>query len=234
MKIKISEDERFLFPENKEMLEWINNNQEKFGNVFRQKDTFNIFDDYFTIVALRYLQAKGITEKFGMKDFGYEEYKNYTAQIFNDVISYGKKANIRNIVTLIENCKDMSEVKKLKYNVIEKTCNHISDREFDYSETFRKVIRALKKEFPEAQIIDSERKVEIEGRYQECTLYIQEEELRSYYMAVAIIDEEGIRNTYEIIEGNAKLFITESHSETNYDNSKLEEKIDKILEKIKI
>ncbi len=169
-----------------------------------------------------------------MKDFGYEEYKNYTAQIFNDVISYGKKANIRNIVTLIENCKDMSEVKKLKYNVIGKTCSHISDREFEYSETFRKVIRALKKEFPEVQIIDSERKVEIEGRYQECTLYIKDEELRSYYMAVAIIDEEGIRNTYEIIEGNAKLFITESHSETNYDNSKLEEKIDKILEKIKI
>lgn len=78
MKIKISEDERFLFPENKEMLDWINNNQEKFGNVFRQKDTFNIFDDYFTIVALRYLQAKGITKKFGMKDFGYEEYKNYS------------------------------------------------------------------------------------------------------------------------------------------------------------
>lgn len=79
MKIKISEDERFLFPENKEMLEWINNNQEKFWNVFRQKDTFNIFDDYFTIVALRYLhQAKGITKKFGMKDFGYEEYKNYS------------------------------------------------------------------------------------------------------------------------------------------------------------
>ena len=50
MKIKISEDERFLFPENKEMLEWINNNQEKFWNVFRQKDTFNIFDDYFTEV----------------------------------------------------------------------------------------------------------------------------------------------------------------------------------------
>ena len=217
MKIEISEDERFLFPENKEMLEWINNNQEKFWNVFRQKDTFNIFDDYFTIVALRYLQAKGITGKFGMKDFGYEEYKNYTAQIFNDVISYGK---------------DMSEVKKLKYNVIEKTCSHISDREFEYSETFRKVIRTLKKEFPEVQIIDSERKVEIEGRYQECTLYIKDEELRTYYMAVAIIDEEGIRNTYEIIEGNAKLFITESHSETNYDNSELEEKIDKILENI--
>ena len=53
-------------------------------------------------------------------------------------------------------------------------------------------------------------------------------------MAVAIIDEEGIRNTYEIIEGNAKLFITESHSETNYDNPELEEKIDKILERIKI
>ena len=51
-------------------------------------------------------------------------------------------------------------------------------------------------------------------------------------MAVAIIDKEGIRNTYEIIEGNAKLFITESHSETNYDNSELEEKIDKILENI--
>lgn len=123
-------------------------------------------------------------------------------------------------------------MKKLKYNVIEKTCNHISDREFEYSETFRKVIRALKKEFPEAQIIDSEKKVEIEERYQECTLYIKDEELRSYYMAVAIIDEESIRNTYEIIEGNTKLFITESHSETNYDNPELEEKIDKILENI--
>ena len=78
------------------------------------------------------------------------------------------------------------------------------------------------------------KKVEIEERYQECTLYIKDEELRSYYMAVAIIDEESIRNTYEIIEGNTKLFITESHSETNYDNPELEEKIDKIFERIKI
>lgn len=52
-------------------------------------------------------------------------------------------------------------------------------------------------------------------------------------MAVAVIDEEGIRNTYEIMVGNSYCFITERYSKTNYDNWELEEKIDGVLEKIK-
>jgi hypothetical protein len=53
------------------------------------------------------------------------------------------------------------------------------------------------------------------------------------YMAVAVIDEEGIRNTYEIMAGNSYCFITESYSENNCVNMELEEKIDGVLEKIK-
>ena len=52
-------------------------------------------------------------------------------------------------------------------------------------------------------------------------------------MTVAVIDEDGIRNTYEIIAGNSYCFITESYSENNCVNIELEEKIDRVFEKIK-
>lgn len=127
----------------------------------------------------------------------------------------------------------MAEVKKLKYNFLEKIYADVSDQKFNFNQIFNKVIKALKKEIPGIEIIDSERKLKIEQRYQECGLYIQDEELRNVYMAVAVIDEDGIRNTYEIMAGNSYCFITEKYSETNYDNCKLEEKIDRVLEKIK-
>lgn len=134
---------------------------------------------------------------------------------------------------MLENCNDMAEVKKLKYNFLEKIYADVSDQKFNFNQIFNKVIKALKKEIPGIEIIDSERKLKIEQRYQECGLYIQDEELRNVYMAVAVIDEDGIRNTYEIMAGNSYCFITEKYSETNYDNCKLEEKIDRVLEKIK-
>ena len=149
------------------------------------------------------------------------------------MISFGKQLGIKDIVNMLENCNDMAEVKKLKYNFLEKIYADVSDQKFNFNQIFNKVIKALKKEIPGIEIIDSERKLKIEQRYQECGLYIQDEELRNVYMAVAVIDEDGIRNTYEIMAGNSYCFITEKYSETNYDNCKLEEKIDRVLEKIK-
>lgn len=215
------------------MLNWINDNPQKFKTAFKSSETFNVFEDYFSEVSLRYLQAKEILKKFGMEGLGYEEYKNYTSQILDDVISFSKELGIKNIVNMLENCNNMAEVKKLKYNLLEKIYCDVSEQKFNFNEIFIKVIKALKKEIPGIEIIDSERKLKIEQRYQECVLYIQDEELRDVYIAVAVIDEEGIRNTYEIMAGNSYCFITERYSETNYDNCKLEEKIDRVLEKIK-
>lgn len=233
MNIDKTKDERFTFKENQEMLNWINNNPEKFEVAFKISETFNVFEDYFSEVSLRYLQAKGILKKFGMEGFGYEEYKNYTSQILDDVISFGKELGIKNIVNMLENCNNMAEVKELKYNLLEKIYADVSDKKFNFNEIFIKVIKALKKEIPGVKIIDSKRKLKIEQRYQECVLYIQDEELRDVYMTVAVIDKDGIRNTYEIMAGNNYCFITERYSETNYDNWELEEKIDGILKKIK-
>lgn len=233
MNIDKIKDERFSFKENQEMLNWINDNPQKFKTAFKSSETFNVFEDYFSEVSLRYLQAKEILKKFGMEGLGYEEYKNYTSQILDDVISFSKELGIKDIVNMLENCNNMTEVKKLKYNLLEKIYNNVSDQKFNFNEIFIKVIKALKKEIPGIEIIDSERKLKIEQRYQECVLYIQDEELRDVYMAVAVIDEDGIRNTYEIMAGNSYCFITERYSETNYDNCKLEEKIDRVLEKIK-
>ena len=233
MNIDKTKDKRFSFKENQEMINWINDNPEKFDAVFKNSETFNVFEDYFSEISLRYLQAKEILKKFGMEGIGYEEYKNYTSQILDDIISFGNQLGIKDIVNTLENCNNMAEVKKLKYNLLEKIYYDVSEQEFHFSEIFTKVIKDLKKEIPGIEIIDSERKLKIEQRYQECGLYIQDEELRDVYMAVAVIDENGIRNTYEIMAGNSYCFITERYSETNYDNWELEEKIDKVLEKIK-
>lgn len=233
MNIDKTKDKRFSFKENQEMINWINDNPEKFEAAFKSSETFNVFEDYFSEVSLRYLQAKGILKKFGMEGLGYDEYKNYTSQILDDIISFGKKLGIKNIVNMLENCNNMAEVKKLKYNLLEKIYNDVSDQKFNFNEIFIKVIKVLKKEIPGIEIINSERKLKIEQRYQECRLYIEDEELRDVYMTVAVIDEDGIRNTYEIITRNNYCFVTESHSESNCLNIKLEEKIDKVLEKIK-
>lgn len=233
MDIDKTKDERFSFEENQEMLNWINNNPEKFKSAFKSSETFDVFEDYFSEVSLRYLQAKGILKKFGIEKLGYEEYKNYTSQIFDDIISFGNQLGIKDIVNTLENCNNMAEVKKLKYNLLEKIYYDVSEQKFHFSEIFTKVIKDLKKEIPGIEIIDSERKLKIEQRYQECGLYIQDEELRDVYMAVAVIDEDGIRNTYEIMARNSYFFITESYSENNYNNLKLEEKIDEVFEKIK-
>lgn len=233
MNIDKTKDKRFSFKENQKMLNWINDNPEKFEAVFKSSETFNVFGDYFSEVSLRYLQAKRILKKFGMEKLGYEEYKNYTSQILDDIISFGKQLGIKDIVNMLENCNDMAEVKKLKYNLLEKIYADVSDQKFNFNQNFNKVIKALKKEIPGIEIIDSERKLKIEQRYQECGLYIEDEELRNVYMAFAVIDKDGIRNTYEIMAGNNYCFITERYSETNYDNWELEEKIDGVLEKIK-
>ena len=233
MNIDKTKDERFFFKENQEMLNWINDNPEKFEAAFKSSETFNVFEDYFSEVSLRYLQAKGILKKFGMEKLGYEEYKNYTSQILDDIISFGKELGIKDIVNMLENCNNMAEVKKLKYNLLEKNYADVSDQKFNFNQIFNKVIKALKKEIPGIEIINSERKLKIEQRYQECGLYVEDEELRNIYMTVAVIDEDGIRNTYEIITRNNYCFVTERYSETNYDNWELEEKIDGVLEKIK-
>lgn len=66
---------------------------------------------------------------------------------------------------MLENCNNMAEVKKLKYNLLEKIYADVSDQKFNFNQIFNKVIKALKKEIPGIEIIDSERKLKIEQRY---------------------------------------------------------------------
>ena len=68
MDIDKTKDKRFSFKENQEMLNQINESPQKFKTAIESSETFNVFEDYFSEVSLRYLQAKGILKKFGMEE----------------------------------------------------------------------------------------------------------------------------------------------------------------------
>jgi hypothetical protein len=76
-----------------------------------------------------------------MEGLGYEKYKNYTSQILDDIISFSKELGIKDIVNMLENCNNMAEVKKLKYNLLEKIYNDVSDQKFNFNGIFIKVIK---------------------------------------------------------------------------------------------
>lgn len=42
---------------------------------------------------------------------------------------------------MLENCNNMAEVKKLKYNLLEKIYNDVSDQKFNFNGIFIKVIK---------------------------------------------------------------------------------------------
>lgn len=76
-----------------------------------------------------------------MEGLGYEKYKNYTSRILDDIISFSKELGIKDIVNMLENCNNMAEVKKLKYNLLEKIYNDVSDQKFNFNGIFIKVIK---------------------------------------------------------------------------------------------
>ena len=110
-------DKRFYYKENEKMMQWIKKNQEKI-NTAKKEAFLPAFNDEFDLTVTSYLQAKGILKKFGIENIGYAEDKDGTLNIIVDIIEYANKNNKKDIINILENCNNMTELKKIRYNLI--------------------------------------------------------------------------------------------------------------------
>lgn len=219
-------DKRFYYKENEKMMQWIKENQEKF-NVAKKEAFLPAFNDEFDLTVASYLQAKGILRKFGIENIGYVEDKDGTLNIIVDIIEYANKNNKKNIINILENCNNMIELKKIRYNLIVEKNKIFSEEKFKFSDILKKTFEILKKEFENLEIIDTRKKIKTEEEY--IGISLDEKDFETKTVAIISIVENGIRSTYKIFDNNNKVFSTYCGSDVNYIND-ISEKIDRILE----
>lgn len=219
-------DKRFYYKENEKMMQWIKENQEKF-NVAKKEAFLPAFNDEFDLTVASYLQAKGILRKFGIENIGYVEDKDGTLNIIVDIIEYANKNNKKNIINILENCNNMIELKKIRYNLIVEKNKIFSEEKFKFSDILKKTFEILKKEFENFEIIDTRKKIKTEEEY--IGISLVEKDFETKTVAIISIVENGIRSTYKIFDNNNKVFSTYCGSDVNYIND-ISEKIDRILE----
>lgn len=106
-------DKRFYYKENEKMMQWIKENQEKF-NIAKKEAFLPAFNDEFDLAVASYLQAKGILRKIGIENIGYAENKDDTLYTITDIIDYANKNNKKDIINILENCNNITELKKNK------------------------------------------------------------------------------------------------------------------------
>ena len=219
-------DKRFCYKENEKMMQWIKENQEKF-NIAKKEAFLQAFNDDFDLTVASYLQAKGILRKFGIENIGYAEDKDGTLNIIVDIIEYSNKINKKDIVDIVENCNNMAELKKIRYNLIVEKNKIFSEEKFKFSDILKKAFEILKKEFETFEIIDTRKKIKTEEEY--IGISLDEKDFETKTVAIISIVENGIRSTYKIFDNNNKVFSTYCGSDVNYIND-ISEKIDRILE----
>lgn len=218
-------DKRFYYKENEKMMQWIKENQEKF-NVAKKEAFLPAFNDEFDLTVASYLQAKGILRKFGIENIGYVEDKDGTLNIIVDIIEYANKNNKKNIINILENCNNMIELKKIRYNLIVEKNKIFSEEKFKFSDILKKTFEILKKEFENLEIIDTRKKIKTEEEYIGISLDEKDFEIKT--IAIISIVENGIRSTYKIFDNNNKVFSIYCGSDVNYITD-ISEKIDRIL-----
>lgn len=219
-------DKRFYYKENEKMMQWIKENQEKF-NVAKKEAFLPAFNDEFDLTVASYLQAKGILRKFGIENIGYVEDKDGTLNIIVDIIEYANKNNKKNIINILENCNNMIELKKIRYNLIVEKNKIFSEEKFKFSDILKKTFEILKKEFENLEIIDTRKKIKTEEEYIGISLDEKDFEIKT--IAIISIVGNGIRSTYKIFDNNNKVFSIYCGSDVNY-IADISEKIDRILE----
>lgn len=219
-------DKRFYYKENEKMMHWIKENQEKF-NTAKKEAFLQAFNDDFDLTVASYLQAKGILRKFGIENIGYVEDKDGTLNIIVDIIEYANKNNKKNIINILENCNNMIELKKIRYNLIVEKNKIFSEEKFKFSDILKKTFEILKKEFETFEIIDTRKKIKTEEEYIGISLDEKDFEIKT--IAIISIVENGIRSTYKIFDNNNKVFSIYCGSDVNY-IADISEKIDRILE----
>lgn len=194
-----------------------------------------MFDSDHTREVILSLYEDGTLEKFGIKNLGYNKYKDCTFELLEDIIYLSNDLGYGSYTPFIRS-KNMAELKKCKYDMLTEYYKDVSDEKYNFPERVEEVIKVLKESLPDVFIIDSERKKKVEENYQHCNItpFDEDEDLGTgtYYLAVAFINK-GIRLTYEIIIFNDAAYIDEDYTETNYGSLEVEEKIKNVLEKCK-
>ena len=110
-------DKRFNYKENEKMMQWIKENQEKF-NTAKKEAFLPAFNNEFDLTTASYLKTKGILKRIGMENIGYAENKDGSLYTIVDIIEYANKINKKDIISILENCNNMTELKKIRYNLI--------------------------------------------------------------------------------------------------------------------
>lgn len=202
-------------------------------NYYDDDELFDMFENENTKEVILTLYEDGTLEKFGIKNLGYNKYKDRTFELLEDIIYFSDKLEYGPYAPFIRS-KNMAELKKCKYDMLTECYKDISDERYNFPERVEEVIKALKETLPDILIIDSERKKKVEENYQHCyiTPFDKDEDLDigMYHLGVAFINN-GIRLTYEIIIFPDVAYIADDYSETNYGSYKLEEKIKSALKK---
>ncbi len=199
---------------------------------YEDDELFDMFDSEHTKEVILSLYEDGTLEKFGIKNLGYNKYKDCTFELLEDIIYLSNDLGYDSYAPFIRS-KNMAELKKCKYDMLTEYYKDVSNERYNFPEITEDVIKILKENFPDVLIIDSERKKKIEEHYQHCNLtydeeYKEEAKYGKYHLVVAFIDK-GIRYTYEINIFENTAYIDMDHCETNLANVWLERKIDSIL-----
>ena len=198
-------------------------------------ELFDMFDSEHTKEVILNLYENGILKKFGIKNLGYNRYKECIFELLEDIIHLSDELE-HNPYTPFLKSRNMDELKKSKYDMLTEYYKDVSDERYNFPERVEEVIKALKENVPDILIIDSERKRQVEENYQHCdiTPFDKDEDLDigMYHLGVAFINK-GIRLTYEIIIFPDAAYIDDDYAETNYGSLEVEEKIKNALEKCK-
>ena len=196
-------------------------------------ELFDMFDSKHTREVILSLYENGILKKFGIKNLGYNKYKDCTFELLEDIIWLADKLGYGSYTPFIRS-KNMAELKKCKYDMLTEYYKDVSDERYNFPERIEEVIKFLKESLPEILIIDSERKKKVEENYQHCNItpFDEDEDLDigMYHLGVAFINN-GIRLTYEIIIFPDAAYIDDDYTETNYGSYEVEEKIKNALKK---
>ena len=197
-------------------------------------ELFDMFDTEHTKEVILSLYEDGTLEKFGIKNLGYNKYKDCTFELLEDIIYLSNDLGYGSYTPFLRS-ENMAELKRCKYKMLEEYYKDVSDERYNFPERVEEVIKVLKENLPDVLIIDSERKKKVEQNYQKFNITWNEKKdakIGMYHLIVAFIDE-GIRFTYVISIFNDAAYIDEDYTETNYGSLEVEEKIKNVLEKCK-
>ena len=139
---------------------------------YEDDELFDMFDSEHTKEVILNLYENEILKKFGIKNLGYNRYKDCTFDLLEDIIYLSDELGYNPYTPFLKS-RNMEELKKSKYEMLEEYYKDVSDERYNFPERVEEVIKALKENVPDILIIDNERKKKIEEHYQHCDITVQ-------------------------------------------------------------